>query len=457
MTTAETPTRIFKSTISTTISLILCLNPTSLSHLGGQPGMLPLISVIVHPGRRVGTMFEATMFCVSGLLLGNSYALFSRFIAQRILGSDMLGLTDLEQLTLNYSNYRAALAWLCVMQVLMLFFHGWMRSITHKFFAIVFPVFLVVHFAFSDNLYTDAATIAENYTVPFFVGIALSWACNLLIFPEFGSTYLGKSVIESLNELHYTVDSTVQFFITLNDDDNKQELVYLKKPSTLAQLTKLKTSLRSKLNTTQAVLQECLYEISISRMSPLQLKPLILLFKCQLPSVSALINACQLELTMLLQRQTHSELLKDVLNRTKKPIFDLQRVMSQSLYVTKLAIAHSYDVKLCKVTTSTVIANEPTEHSQQVIDKQIEALAQAMANFEVTYRQELQHLSLSSSSDSNGSAENIDHLSPNDDMFLLSSFLMNLKETANTICNMLRQTSSIYTTRINREKKWFYG
>ncbi|KAH3676321.1 hypothetical protein WICPIJ_009147, partial [Wickerhamomyces pijperi] len=111
---------------------------------------------------------------------------------------------------------------------------------------------------------------------------------------------------------------------------------------------------------------------------------------------------------------------------------------------------------------STVIANEPTEHSQQVIDKQIEALAQAMATFEVTYREELQHLSLSSSSDSNGSAENIskaaiDHLSPNDDMFLLSSFLMNLKETANTICNMLRQTSSIYTTRINREKKWFYG
>lgn len=445
--------RIFKSTVNTTIALILCLNSHSLNHLGGQPVMLPLISVIVHPGRRVGTMFEATMFCVTGLLLGNSYALFSRFVAQKILG-DLWFLDDAEQLVENYSRYRAALAWLAVMQVLMLFFHGWMRCITHKFFAIVFPVFLVVHFAFSDNIHLEAGTIVKNYTVPFFVGIALSWACNLLIFPEFGSSYLGRSITESLNELHHTVDSSVQFFVSLHEGESER-LGYLTRHVTLGQLNKHKASFRSKLNATQAVLQECLYEISIAKLSPLQLKPVISLFKSNSPSISALINACQLELTMLLRDKespsSHGSLLIDVLQHSKIAIFELHKVMSQSLYITKLVIAHSYGVKESKVQISRVLPNDSLPNlSQKDIDSQIEALTQAMAIFEVTYRQELQYLG--------STDQREDPLAPNDEMFLLSSFLMNLRETANTVCNMLKESSSIYKKRKQRENEsWFGG
>ena len=46
--------RICKSTVNTTVAFIFCLIPKITAHLGAAPAMLPMISVIVHPGRRVG-------------------------------------------------------------------------------------------------------------------------------------------------------------------------------------------------------------------------------------------------------------------------------------------------------------------------------------------------------------------------------------------------------------------
>lgn len=124
--------------------------------------MLPLISVMVHPGRRFGTMIEAVIFCTTGLLVGNAYGLLGRFLAQRALGSENLQWNDIQQYKLNYKSYEAALAILAVFEIIMLFFHGWMRSVSHKFFAIVFPLFLVVHFAFTDDVNLAAGEIAEQ-------------------------------------------------------------------------------------------------------------------------------------------------------------------------------------------------------------------------------------------------------------------------------------------------------
>ncbi|CCH46087.1 putative membrane protein [Wickerhamomyces ciferrii] len=439
--------RVFKCVVNSTIALILCLNPNTLSKLGAEPAMLPLLSVMVHPGRRFGTMIEASFLCTSGLLLGNAYALLGRFLAQKALGSK-LDLIDKLQKTENYHNYQAALAILAVLEILMLFFHGWMRSISHKFFAMVFPLFLVVHFTFMGDLKTSAAEMAESFTVPFFVGIAFSLACNLIIFPEFGSSYLGRSMILSLNEVQDTIDSTVQFFISTGND----KALYIKEPLNLAQLTKKKTTLRAKINTTQAVLQECMYEISYSYVSPVQIKSVLELLKSQLSYVSALINASQLEFSLLnektkLNGSEKGDLLLTVLDRAHSPIFNLHKVISESLYVIKLAIAHSYDANMKMVNKSSCIEFLDVDIKSVDFDDRINALAKAMADFDITLRNELYNLN----------TEYDEYLSPNDDMFLLSSFLMNLKEVANSVCNVMKETKTIYEYRLKQESKGIFG
>lgn len=440
--------RIFKCVFNSTIALIFCLIPKVVDVLGDEPAMLPLISVMVHPGRRFGTMIEAVIFCISGLLLGNSYALLGRFLAQKALTPEKLHLVDKLQKVENYQNYRTALAILAVFEIIMLFFHGWMRSISHKFFAMVFPLFLVVHFTFMDNLKTDAGTIAKSFTIPFFLGIAISLACNLLIFPEFGSSYLGRSMIITLNELHSTIDSTVQFFISVGNDTS---LFKVECPS-LAQLTKKKQSLRAKLNSTQAVLQECMYEISYSYLSPAQLRNIIEVLKSQLSYVSALINASQLEFTLLNDNSTtegenDNKLLITVLERARIPIFELQKVISDSLYVIKVGIAKSYDVDFSSISKSPSIELQDFDLESEDFDARINTLARAMAEFDITFRKELDNLN----------TEYEDYLSPNDDMFLLSSFLMNLKETANAVCNIMKETKLIYEYRLTQERKGFFG
>lgn len=401
---------------------------------------------MVHPGRRFGTMIEAVIFCTTGLLVGNAYGLLGRFLAQRALGSENLQWNDIQQYKLNYKSYEAALAILAVFEIIMLFFHGWMRSVSHKFFAIVFPLFLVVHFAFTDDVNLAAGEIARNYTIPFFLGIALSLFCNLVIFPEFGSTYLGKSVLQTLDFLQETVDTTAQYFCELDESPSTN---YIKQSPTLAQVIKKKAILRSKLNSTQAVLQECMYEISYSHLSPAQLKDLISILKSELTYVNGLINASQLKFTILKKKSKDknkdqdSDLFESVLKRTENLIFELNKTTSQCLYLVKLAIAKSYDVNINHISKSVNIELSDIDIETINFDDQIQNQAKSMAHFDLAFRNELK----------NFETEVTNYLSPNNDLFLLSSFFMNFKETANAVCNIMKETKKIYEVRILQENK----
>lgn len=430
--------RIFKCTVNSSVAFILCLVPSVRGVIGDEPAMLPLLSVMVHPGRRLGTMLEGVLFCTSGLLIGNAYALLARFIAQCILG-DLKHLPDSIQLTENYERYRAALAVLAIFQVMMLFYHGWMRVISHKFFGIVFPLFLVVHFAFSTELYDGAAPVVKSFTVPFFLGIGLSLACNLLLFPEFGSSYLGTSIVDTLNELHVTLDSAIQFF-------NKDGENYASEPPTLAHLIKKKHALRGKLNSTLAVLQECSYEISYSYSSPQQLKPLIASLKTQMSYTNALINASQLAHTSLMNGDI-DEKFKNALSRSMGSLFDLHKNISQSIYILKISIARSYDADKSLVQSSVCFNLDDIDEESVNFDTMIDKMVRCLAILDIKFREEFKELSTVFE----------DYLKPNDQMFIMSSFLMNLKETTNAVCNMLKEAQFILETRMRRQKKGFFG
>ncbi|SCU95407.1 LAMI_0F02344g1_1 [Lachancea mirantina] len=460
--------RIFKSTVHATVALILCLIPKVRDRIGNQPAMLPLIAVMVHPGRRVSATIQGAMYAITGLLTGLAYSLFGRFLAQRCLGSTWSILSETEQYEFHYKRYESALAILAVFETLMLFFHGWMRSVSHHYFGIVFPLFLVVHFAFMAPLEQNAATVAKAFSVPFYLGIGMSLFWNLVLFPEFGSTYLGNATVDVLNEVHKAFDSSISYFITLSADQSNS--LYSHGSTSLATLLKLKDTVDKKVSNCCSVLDECIYEISYSYVSPTDLRPMFGDLKNLSLYINALVNACQLQFVLVhgmekdMKEKTHLYSLTEkeivhadvhrlvsVLNKLKVPIFDLHKKLSDALYVIKLAIAYTQDVNLKEVLESPLSSSpspeltERTNVSDLDFEEHINRLMDASISFDLRFREEMIQL-------------NVDLLTPKDEMFLLSSFLMNFKEVTNSVVEIMRVTKKIYETRKQREAKgWIRG
>lgn len=461
--------RIAKCTVNSTLALIFCLIPKVREHLGAQPALLPLISVMVHPGRRISGTIQGVIFCIAGLILGLAYALFGRFLAQRCLGHNWKHLSEAEQYTNHFVRYESALAILAVFETFMLFFHGWMRSVSHHYFAMVFPLFLVVHFAFLDPLSDPHSATAKAYSVPFYLGIAMTIFWNLALFPEFGSTYLGNSTIDTMNLIHKAVDDSVNFFLSI--DIAEDQSLYAKRPESLSKLLKSKPTIHSKVSTCSMVFHECIYEISYSYLSPTQLKPIIDMFKPCSTYINGLINACQLEFTLLGRDQNrggdvlemstnkenaHADFEKfcTVLGELKLSIYNSHKILSESIYMTKVILAHAYDVNLSRVKGPEVFKdnNEAVRYKKKKefltdldIDKHRNTLENALEEFNREFRKALLNL-------------NIDLLNPKDEMFLLSSFLMNFKETMNSVISMLDHVKDVHNSRKIREGKgWLSG
>lgn len=487
--------RIFKSTVNTTVALIFCLIPKVRDHLGTEPAMLPLISVIVHPGRRVSGTIKGAIYCITGLIFGLAYALFGKFIAMQCIGPTWRTMNEQEQYKYNYKRYEAGLAILAIFEIFMLFFHGWMRSVSHYYFGIVFPLFLVVHFTFLATITEDYGVLANSFSTPFYMGIAMSFFWNIVLFPEFGSTYLGNATIDALNEIHKDINESVKFFISLgvdkdDDDDDKNttndedvantstrnsDYLYETKIVTLSKLLKFKTLVSKKVNNCDLVLQECIYEISYSYVPPYSIKEVLENYKKISIYINGIINACQLQFILLgRNNKNNTESNEDnvdlhnekeieyadadrllcVIDHLRLPIYNLHRQLNKCLYYVNILLAYSYDVKLNRVFRSKcfeqneynpAITKKNELPSIQDIDSNIKKLESELNKFDQVFKEELFQ---------------IDHdlLSPNDEMFLFSSFLMNLKEITNETIKLTEVTKQIFIDRQNREKMgWFRG
>lgn len=471
--------RIFKSTVNSTVAFIFCLIPKVRGQLGTEPAMLPLISVMVHPGRRVSGTIQGAIYCITGLIFGLAYSIFGRFLAQQCLGDSWNTLTEVEQYKHNFKRFEAALGVLAVFETIMLFVHGWMRSVSHHYFGIVFPLFLVTHFTFMASLTESPGVIANSFATPFYLGIAMSIFWNLVLFPEFGSTYLGTAVINSFNEIHKDVDDAINFFVSINseqsvdsenDDIESQRSLYNKPITTLSKLLKYKTAISKNLSTCEAVLQECVYEISYSYVSPKNLENPITLLKDLSTFINGIINACQLEFILLGRSENleieslgiisdkevsfaDSKKLIQILDVIKISIHEVHLTLSETMYKINVILAYAYDVKLkdtfypdsFKKFNIERILDKHDISKDFNFDTEISKLERASANFSGTFREQLK------SFDKNA-------VDPSDEMFVLSSFLMNFKETIAAVSSLANQTQKIYETRRRQEQKgWLRG
>lgn len=146
-----------------------------------------------------------TILGLVGIILGIAYSVFVHVIAKQVY---------------IYSSFNlqgAFYIFIVFFEAFILCLVGYVRSSCPKFFPLVYVLFLVTHFSFLQNINISLISIVYNFSVPFVICIALSCLINVMIFPEFGSTYIGTTVLNSIHEIHVMFSSTSYFFINLND------------------------------------------------------------------------------------------------------------------------------------------------------------------------------------------------------------------------------------------------
>lgn len=473
--------RLLKGWLATTICFIMCLIKPVATVLGSSSYIIAIAALNHHPARRLGGMIEAVVMGLIGTGVGIAFMVFGHFTTNEIAA---------------YSGMRNALAYLAILEIIMLTVHAFIRSYSPRLFNMVFMFFTVVHFGFLSPLSTPYGDLARNFGYPILLGIGICFVINLSIFPEFGSTYLGTSVVKALNEMHTHTNSTVLFFTGSHQgvDQSSTELL------TMNNIMTQKAKLRSSLANCKEILTESLFEISVSVMSPQELKKCLKVINNSIVPLNALVGACELEYSLLGESHIYREpettthtgnnlgeteassrptsfiesikptkeidhadakVFLEFLRGIKEPILKLSDAISQSFNIVKLSVAYAYDVPEKKVQ---ILSSEPNKMpglTLESIDNVLQTVAEAITLYDVTVPASLEKITLT---DKQALAFGDEVLMPREEFFLISSFLLNFREFSNSMVSMLNETRMIIDIRKRRETKplkgrsiWFSG
>ncbi|KAH7385028.1 hypothetical protein BKA64DRAFT_156224 [Cadophora sp. MPI-SDFR-AT-0126] len=566
--------RMFKNTLATTITVILALIPAVVQVYGRAAYLAPMTTVFGHPGRRFGMMAEALVLTVSGTLLGVGWSVLGVYLSSLVYEN----------------NAPAAYTIKGVFLAVALIFHGFLRSHTPRLFIFVLLLIIVCVVSLTG---TSTAVSSASVTVilyPILTAVAILLLVNMLVFPEFSSSFLGITTIETLGETVGALRNAGKYFISMAEvpgGQGKQEdepigsataaeepapfkadppsifqkLLGLtrkgqKEPSIakateapeaikLKSLTDAKPKLRAKLAGCKAAQQECNFELAWAVLPPRDLKVISDTNMNKLvANTIALIGACESKYALMgdenekadskpcdecelndvekaaniesgdessrpgtavesshdecpdekkeakvkkkkrekkrktrdksktrLQRELDNleiikphkeiasgdiELLKYLVGRITKPLGDLQTAIDKSVDAVTSCLAYCYDVP--KLPSG---ARAPSGIRLEEIDIRVDILTEALANFDKDSASALETAAF---------LHNLDHpqidIMPRMETFLVSSFLLNLRQAALHTLHMLHHSrllvekrharhgrSRLYAPRINW-RKW---
>lgn len=483
--------RVFKATLLTTVCFVLsCIDKVD-AKLGTASYLCALISVSMHPGRRLGAMMQSLVFGLSGILIGVPYGLFFHFCARQTYNAT----NDLQK---AYGIFIIGL-------FLVLAVFGYVRSVAPRFFPVVFIVFLICHFSFLLPMTFTYSDLAYDYSIPFIIGIGLSFVINVLVFPEFGSTYVGTTVLSAVHELQVMFCNTSYFFVTFDTDNPQNAQEHTRK---LASLLAQKKKVRGALASCAATMVECTYELSYSFMAPQELKPLLKKLESLSTTTNALNVACELALGVFASYEpdeknpevlytklnnssdsqdsfsvssssqlssqdiiesikpqkeasyANKELLVEFIRSVNEPVKQVTKVALDAMNHTKRVLAYAYDAPIQKFKFSNCVdstfvdldqdsMNSQYEVSLAKIDEYLCALAQVNESFSAIIKGELGKIS--------DQEFDLVYLVPQEEYFVLSLFILNFRETTLLISQILSQVRTLLEVRQEREQKGFFG
>ncbi|CZR62341.1 related to Lactobacillus putative histidine protein kinase SppK [Phialocephala subalpina] len=199
--------RMLKNTLATTLTVILALIPAVVRVYGKAAYLAPITTVFGHPGRRLGMMAEALVLAVSGTLLGIGWSCFGLYLSSLVYDQ----------------NAPAAYTIRGLFLVVALVFHGFLRSHTPRLFIFVLLLVIVSVVSLTSTATSVSKTTVTTLLYPILTAAGILLLVNTTIFPEFSSSFLGITTIETLGETVGTLRDAGKYFVHIVDESKDKD------------------------------------------------------------------------------------------------------------------------------------------------------------------------------------------------------------------------------------------
>ncbi|KAI0132103.1 hypothetical protein BJ170DRAFT_592082 [Xylariales sp. AK1849] len=486
--------RMLKNTTCTTIMLIIGVIPAVIAIYGRSTYLGAMVTVFGHPGQRFGQMTESLMLIFVGTVLGLGWSFLGLYLSSLIRESDE----------------SAAYGVRAVFFALALIFHGVLRSSTPRLFLFVFFFLLISLTVLTTTATSITAALASQITYPILTAICVIVLANITIFPESSSGFLGNSVIETLHDTVKCLDDAGEWFMpnfneAPSEHTEKGRVMNLR--TKLASLTDRKPKLRAKLAGSKKAQAECNFEVVYAVLPPRSLKPISTVSMSRLvQNIISVISACESKYALLGDEDTvmdpdtdkkestdasdsssssgsrsssndsssddespgsatvkpkntrrkskhvrnlemvkpireiesgDIELLEFILSQVRVPAKALQDQIHKTVEVIACSLAYCYEV--AKLPSG---AAPPKGISLEEIDVQVDAFTEAIVAFDRDSAAALEKAAAMAY----GQGSQVD-IMPRMETFLISSFLITLRQAAVQISDMLKHCRSLVERR----------
>jgi hypothetical protein len=294
-----------------------------------------------------------------------------------------------------------------------------------------------------------------QFLYPILTAIAVMLLVNVTVFPEFGSSTLcepsqandprsmltraGMTTIETIQLAQKVTKAAAELFVEFAVGNNQEDCL-----TKLKDLTQWKAKLRAKVAECEAVYTECSFELAISVLAPRRLRPISRTgIKNIVSKTNSLVGACEstfafigLENPAAKQKlftakreeaRGDEQLLKNLVKRVEGPLRQLTNAQSKALDVVNACVAYAYHTqKIPSMTRAESRASRPNGILLPEIDIHIDWLDRAIVEFADTAGAALESAADISAQD----GDSVIDLMPREEVFLVSSFVMNLQHEA---------------------------
>jgi hypothetical protein len=189
--------RMLKNTLATTITVIIALIPAVVAKYGNATYLAPIATVFGHPGRRFGQMAEALILTLLGTLIGAAWSTFGIYLSSLVYGT----------------NEPAAYTIKGLFLVVVVLSHGFLRSHTPRLFIMVLLMIIVSVVSLTGETVAVSSTLIKTLLYPILTAAGILLIVNICIFPEFSSSFLGITTIETLGETIGALRDAGKYFI----------------------------------------------------------------------------------------------------------------------------------------------------------------------------------------------------------------------------------------------------
>ncbi|KAI5845750.1 hypothetical protein DFP73DRAFT_476901 [Morchella snyderi] len=367
-----------------------------------------------------------------------------------------------------------------VFVVIALFVHGYIRSSTPRLYLLVLLMIFPVLIGLTSPSFEVSPMFPKQFLYPILTAVAIVLLVSVLVFPEFGSTHLGLSTIQTLQSTIKVQRSASALFVAYAESSAGGGDVDVDKH--LRELTASKADLRRQVAACKAVLTECSFELAFSVLAPWELRPIASrAIKRLVANTVSLVGACESEYALLgrpqgaaadteqkekdeidklrPKREIESgdeRLLRYLLRRVEQPLNGLQAVIDRSIDIVNTCVAYTYDVPALPSHKQDGTARRPHGVLLAELDIYIDTLSSAITRFGQLTTDALEGAAVLTEpvADAEGDVD----VMPRDEVFLISSFMLNLRQAASHTLDMLVCSRGLVEKRMERRERrrlWF--